>query len=259
MRFWPRSRAAAPPEPPSNDALLAQARAHADGGRMGEALAIWRALAEAGVARAQVNLGACCATGNGVARDPRAALLWLERGATAGDPVGQRNLATLKLRDDPAAAAIWYRKAAEQGDAVSQDQLSALLFAGEAVIQDFAEARRWAEAAAGQGIAASCARLGTMWHEAKGGPRDPAEAARWWRIAAEGGDGDGAAMLGAALHMGQGVAADQVAAMAWLILGSRRRSVLIRGFFDRVEAMLSEEQRAEAEALAERWGRGAAP
>jgi TPR repeat protein len=92
-----------------------------------------------------------------------------------------------------------------------------------------------------------------MCNEAKGGPRDTAQAVRWWRIAAEGGDGDSAAKLGAALHLGQGVAADQVAAMGWLIVGATRQSTLVRGFFARVEAGLSAEQRAEAQALATRW------
>jgi TPR repeat protein len=244
---------------PSTDQLLARARAAADAGQIADALAIWRKLAAAGIARAQTNLGACLATGHGVAPDEAAARQWLERGATAGDVIGQRNLASLLLPKEPSAAATWYRRAAEQGDSVSQDQLSHMLLTGEGVIQDLPGARHWATRAAEQGVITACARLGTMCHEAKGGPRDPAQAAHWWRIAAVGGDGAAAAMLGAALHMGQGVAADQVAAMAWLILGSQRHSKLVRGFFTRVEAGLSAQQRAEAEAQAEALGRCAGP
>jgi TPR repeat protein len=240
---------------PSTDEMLVAARAHADAGRIAEAMAVWRKLAGSGVARAQTILGACLATGTGVARDATEARMWLERGATAGDVIGQRNLATLLLPDDPAAASLWYRRAAEQGDAISQDQLSRMLLAGEGVIQDLAGARHWAERAAEQGIVAACARLGMMCHEAKGGPRDPEAAARWWRFAAERGDGDSAAMLGAALHMGQGVVADQVAAMAWLIIGSDRNSILVRGFYARTEAGLTAEERARAEELAAVWGR----
>ncbi len=243
-RLWRRS--------PDRD--LARALAHAGAGRMTDALAIWRPLAEAGVARAQTNLGACLANGDGVPRDRDAARTWLQRGAEAGDPVGQRNLGTLLLGTEPATAALWYRRAAEQGDGVSQDQLSRMLLAGEAVPEDLPGARRWAEQAARQGIAAACARMGTMCHEAKGGPRDPAQAVHWWRAAAEAGDGDAAAMLGAALHMGQGVAADPVAAMAWLIVGSARRSILVRGFFARAEERLTADERVRARALAAQWG-----
>src|SRR5262249_32577091 len=52
------------------------------------ALALWGPLAQAGVARAQNNVGACFAEGLGVARDPALALRWLTLAAEAGDPVG---------------------------------------------------------------------------------------------------------------------------------------------------------------------------
>ena len=235
----------------SPEALLGRARKLAAAGRMAEALAIWRRLAEAGVPRAQANYGACFATGNGAPLDPAAARLWLRRGAEAGDSLGQRNLATLLLPEDPAAAASWYRRAGEQGDAASQDQLSRMLLASGPT-QDLAEARRLAEQAARQGIAAAASRLGTMCHDAAGGPRDPAQAAHWWRVAAEAGDADAAAMLGAALHMGQGTPRDQVEAMAWLLVGSRRHSILVRPFLARVEAGLAPAELAAAEALAAR-------
>ena len=243
----------------SPEAQLAQARGFARAGEIAKALAIWTPLAQHGVPRAQTNLGACLATGAGVPADLDAARQWLQRGAEAGDALGQRNLATMLLNEDAAAAAGWYRRAAEQGDAVSQDQLSRMLLAGEGVPQDLAAARRWAEQAARQGIISACSRFATMCHEAKGGPRNPEQAAQWWRVAAHAGDADAAAMLGAALHMGQGVTADQVEAMAWLIVGSARHSVLVRPFFTRVEAELTPEQRGQARALAAGWGAKAEP
>ena len=234
---------------PSPEARLERARGLAKEGRVAEAIALWAPLAVAGVARAQTNLGACYATGNGVQADPGLARQWLQRGAEAGDALGQRNLATLLQGTDPTAAADWYRRAAEQGDAISQDELSRILFdAG----QNFADARGWAEKAAQQGIPAAAHRLATMCHEAKGGERDPARAVRWWRAAAEAGNADAAAMLGAALHMGQGTVADQVEAMAWLLVASARHSTLVRGFFARVEGLLSPADREAARALAAR-------
>lgn len=239
---------------PSTQSRLERARTLMQAGRGPAAVAIWTKLAIAGVPRAQTNLGASLAIGSGIQQDRAAARMWLQRGAEAGDPLGQRNLATLLLPEDAAAAAHWYRQAAEQGDAVGQDQLSRMLLAGEGVPQALAEARVWAERAARQGDANAAARLGTMCHEATGGGRDPEQAAHWWRIAAMAGDGDAAAMLGAALHTGQGVAVDQVAAMAWLIVASRRHSALVRPFFSRVEQSLDPAELARARAMTAEWG-----
>src|SRR5215472_2489603 len=77
------------------------------------ALAIWGPLAQAGIARAQNNVGACFAEGLGVDRDPRLALRWLTLAAEGGDPAGQRNLAALYFkgegveRDDERAAELY--------------------------------------------------------------------------------------------------------------------------------------------------------
>lgn len=236
-------------------ARLERARELSRSGQVAEAVSIWRPLAEAGVARAQTNLGAALAIGApGVPADAPQALHWLQRGANGGDVLGQRNLATLLLPSDPAASVGWYRHAAEAGDPESQDQLSHMLLTGLGTAADPAEARHWAKAAAGQGVMAASARLGTMCHDAVGGPRDPAAAVQWWRMAAAAGDGDSAARLGAALHMGQGVAADQVAAMAWLIIGAARHSILVRPFFSKVQDDLTPAQQAEAKELAHRLG-----
>lgn len=238
----------------SPEAQLAEARELVKAGKMDKALAIWTPLAAAGIARAQTNLGACYATGAEVPADLSAARVWMQRGAEAGDALGQRNLATMLLNEDPTAAVGWYRRAAEQGDAISQDKLSQMLLDGEGAPQDFTQARQWAEQAARQGVISACTRFATLCHEAKGGPRDPAQAALWWRVAAHAGDADAAAMLGAALHMGQGVPVDQVEAMSWLIVGSSRHSVLVRPFFARVETELTAAERSQARALAAEWG-----
>lgn len=236
------------------DVQLDRARTLSRAGRMAEALAIWTKLAEAGVARAQTNLGACYATGTGVPVDLQAARHWLQRGAEGGDTLGQRNLGSLLLPHHAADAVDWFRQAAEGGDAESQDQLSRMLLAGDGVPQDAAEARRWAEAAAQQRVTAAAARLGTMCHDAAGGPRDPLEAVRWWRVAAEAGDGDAAARLGAALHLGQGIRENQVEAMAWLLVASGRHSVLVRPFLARVRDGLTPAQLAAAQEMARGFG-----
>lgn len=232
----------------SPEARLEKARTLNRTGRTNEAVAIWRELAEAGVARAQTNLGASHANGNGAAEDPVAARHWLQRGAEAGDALGQRNLALLLLNENRTDARHWFRLAAEAGDAIAQDQLSRML-----LDNDPAEARAWAEKAATQGVVPAAARFARMCHDAQGGPRDMAAAARWWQMAAQGGDADAAAMLGAALMTGQGITADPVAALAWLVVGARRHSTLVRPFFRQAEAALTPDQVTAARVMAAGW------
>ena len=74
-----------------------------------------RALAEAGVADAQYNLGVMYATGRGVTQDY-------------------------------AEAVRWYRLAAGQGDADAQYNLGVMYANGRGVSQDAAEAVRWYQA-----------------------------------------------------------------------------------------------------------------
>src|SRR5690606_37751659 len=77
------------------DSDMASALAAAKSGDYAVALAIWEPLARAGNARAQNNIAACFSAGHGVEADPALAAKWLRLSAQSGDPVGQRNLATL--------------------------------------------------------------------------------------------------------------------------------------------------------------------
>ena len=155
------------------EAQMLAAQARADAGDYAGALAIWNPLAQAGVAKAQNNIGVCFANGLGVEADPTLAFRWLHAAAAGGSAAGQRNLATCYaegrgVEQDFAEAASWYRRAAEQGDAEAQNALSRLLFDAEYLPPDYAEARRWAEAAAAQGVAAAETRLGMIYHNALG-------------------------------------------------------------------------------------------
>jgi TPR repeat protein len=256
MSWLDRLRAGRTPEPPSPtiDEQLAAASAASRGGDHATALAIWGPLARDGVARAQSNIGASFAEGLGIERDLTLAVRWLTLAAEAGDPIGQRNLATLHFRgegvarDDGRAAAL-YRASAEQGDAAAQDMLSWMLLE-EGALFDPAEARLWARRAVDQGVAMAMTRLGMLHHNALGVARDPAEAARWWRLAADRGEPDAQAMLGAAYHLGSGVPKDPVQALAWLIRGTAGGSALAGRFLGPARAALDPAGIAEAEALA---------
>ena len=249
-RLMPR-RQAPVPDP------MALARSRAEAGDHEGALALWEPLARAGDARACNNIGACFAEGFGVPRDAVLALHWLTLSADAGDPVGQRNLASLLFKgggegvpaDGPRAARL-YRASAEQGDAISQDMLSWMLLEGGDIAADPAEAMGWATKAASAGIAAAMTRLGMIHHNALGVPRDAAEAARWWRRGAEAGDADGQAMLGAALTMGSGATKDPEEALAWLLRAQANGSALAGSFLPAARSALDAEALARAEARA---------
>ena len=250
-------RRAAPAEtataPQSVDDTMARALRAATAGDHATALALWEPLARSGVARAQNNIGACFAEGIGVETDLTLAEKWLRLAAEGGDPVGQRNLAALHMRDalgrvpDYVEAERLYRLAASQGDAPAQDMLSWMLLEGEIVPSDADAARHWAQAAAAQGVASSMTRLGMLYHNAVGVERDAAEAARWWRMGAEAGDADGQAMLGAALHLGNGVERDGEAALVWLLRAQRGGSALATPFLPAVRASLDPASVARAE------------
>ncbi len=229
---------------------MAEALSAAQAGDYPVALSIWEPLAQAGVARAQNNIGACFAEGLGVIKDMELARTWLRLAAEAGDPVGQRNYAALHMQDgftDFSVAGEFYRRGAENGDAPSQDMLSWMLLEGDILPPDPQAARIWAERAAGAGVVSSMTRLGLIYHNATGVERDPAEAVRWWTIAANLGDADAQAMLGAALNLGQGVRRDGIAALGWLIRASSAGSDLAKPFVGPVRGTLSANEIAEAE------------
>ena len=66
--------------------VLAKARAASDAGDYATALALWEPLAQAGVARAQNNIGACFLEGLGVERNPELAVKWLSLAAERRRP-----------------------------------------------------------------------------------------------------------------------------------------------------------------------------
>ena len=95
-----------------------------------EQCAAWLATAaEAGGAEAQRLLGVCYYKGEGVARDPAAAVEWFTKAAAQGHAAAQFSLGACYAEGegvarDPAAAVEWYTKAAAQGHAGAQSNLA---------------------------------------------------------------------------------------------------------------------------------------
>ena len=96
------------------------------------------------------------ATGQGVPKDPREAVIWYHQSADLGYAAGQYNLARAYYFGDGAPldrsqAATWCRRAADQGHANAQFSLALMLDAGRGTTRDRAAADRWYRLAAAQG------------------------------------------------------------------------------------------------------------
>ena len=117
-----------------------------------KAVALWKPLADKGVAAAQYQLGTLYAEGRGVEQNDAIAAIWFQRAAEQGDAAAQYNLGAsysegLGVTKDDTEAAKWFRRAADQRMGFAQLNLGMLYAAGRGVPQDNVEALKWIELA----------------------------------------------------------------------------------------------------------------
>ncbi len=117
-----------------------------------KAIALWRPLADSGVAAAQYRIGVMYAEGKGVATNDAEAALWFERAAAQGDASAQYDLGAsyaegVGVRKDAATAAKWFQRAADQGFPLAQLNLGLMHASGNGVAQDNVEAMKWIDLA----------------------------------------------------------------------------------------------------------------
>ena len=159
---------------------------------------------------------------------------------------------------DYATALRLWRPLAEQGDAEAQVNLGVMYSNGRGVPQDYAAAVGWYRKAADQGYASAQYNLGLMYDNGQGVPQDYAAAAGWYRKAADQGLAQAQYNLGAMYDNGQGVPQDYAAAHKWFNLSAARatdadvRDRAVRNR-DRVAALMTPAQIAEAQRLASEW------
>jgi TPR repeat protein len=114
------------------------------------------ALADVGVADAQVLLARQYEAGSAAPKDPALAALWWERAAAAGDPRGEHALGGVYARGgDAKAARRHWRAAADKGYAPAQMAMAAACLDGTGGPRDPAEAGKWVLLAAAGGSAAA--------------------------------------------------------------------------------------------------------
>ena len=154
---------------------------------------------------------------------------------------------------DYATALRLFRPLAEQGNVDVQVELGDLYLAGEGVPRDDAQAMNWYRKAADHGNARAQIRVGDMYDNAHSVFWDYAQAVAWYRKAAKAGNADGQYKLGLMYDFGDGVPQDYVSAHMWFNLAASRGSGMGASDRDRVAAMMTPAQIAEAQRLAREW------
>lgn len=112
--------------------------------------------ANAGDPGAQLEVAAKYAAGDGVAKDAKESVKWVEAAAAQGIAEAQLKLGAMYLAGrgvprDALSAAKWYKLAAEKGEAAAQVQLARMFLTGSGGMTDPAEAWMWAKLASKKG------------------------------------------------------------------------------------------------------------
>lgn len=168
---------------PLNDAEAALA--HGDGAT---AQRIYRSLADRGDVVAMTRLGLMYRAGQGVPRDYREALRWLDRAAALGSAEAQYQMGDMHLRglgtdQDLLQAARYYSRAAEQGHAKAQYVLGIQYKFGGGVAKNHRKAARWFGRSAAQGLPEAQVELGQLYASGLGVPKDYVAAYKWLTLA----------------------------------------------------------------------------
>jgi uncharacterized protein len=211
------------------------------------------------------------------------AMRWLRLAADKGVPDAQNEVGFLYQRGqgvkrNEAEAVKWFRLAADQGGlVVAQNNLADIYVLGIGVPQDFGEAFKWYRIAADQNSSYAENVLGVAYEHGFYVAQDDAEAFRWYRRAANKFyDRPGSTWIhspqyniGAMYASGRGTAQDYVRALMWFTLAAAfgdtkppaplgiklvdapKDTALEQR--DRLVALMTSAQIAEAERLAREW------
>ena len=129
----------------------------------GEAIQIWRPLADRGDADAQYNLAQAYFLGRGVPQNMTLAEQWYERAARQGHPEATANYGLLLFQNGRRQDAIPYvTRAAEAGDPRAQYVLGTALFNGDIVERDAPRAYALMSRAAAQNLPPAVTQLAEM-------------------------------------------------------------------------------------------------
>lgn len=157
---------------------------------------------------------------------------------------------------EPTVAALTAQ--ADKGNAEAQYRLGEMYSLGSGVTEDDAAAFRWHYKAANQGYAPAQYKLALIYANGKGVTQDYTAAFRWFLKAANQGNAFAPFNLGGMYEDGRGVTQDYVQAHKWFSLAAARATnAFMKGMAnqnkDKVAAMMTPAQIAEAQSLASDW------
>ena len=255
-----------------------------------DAYRIMHALAKAGDANAQFNLGFLYTWGRGVRQDDGKVINWYRCAAEQGDAEAQLTVGTILLANDneqtlakkemtsivksteqsvttgldprnqstlQTEGLYWLRRAAEQGNPEAQYGLG-----DHFMYDDPKAAMQWFRLAANQDHDNAQFELGEIYRQEKGIPpgENYVEAAIWYLLAAERGNVLAQAQIGEMFYNGDGVQEDFAKAYMWLNLavgnlapGFEVLQKRLIGLRDTAFARLSREQIIDAQRQSSRW------
>jgi len=172
--------------------------------------------AEAGDAKAQLQLGGAYQEGRGVETNPTLAMEWIQKSADQGYPrglaiLGQCYLLGQGVNRDETKALLYMTQAAERGYAEAQFNLAAFLTKRK----NYAEAFSWMKSSAQRGFPEGQYALGRLYERGQGCERNQEQAIRWYKKAAESGNLKAASKLGFLYRNGMGVERDASEAIRW--------------------------------------------
>jgi TPR repeat protein len=262
---------------------LEDAQAAITNGDYTTALGLLGTLADQDNPYAERLLGIMYVKGLGVPQDDVMAMRWLRLAAEKGLPDAQNEIGVLLrqghgIERNEAEAVKWFRVAADRGGLVAaQNNLADSYVLGLGVAQDFGEAFKWYRIAADQSSAYAENVLGVAYERGFQVAQDEAEAFRWYRRAANKiYDRPGNTWIhspqyniAAMYASGRGTAQDYVRALMWFKLaiafgdikppaplGIKLVDTSIYTALeqrDRLMALMTSAQIAEAEKLANDW------
>jgi TPR repeat protein len=191
----------------------------------------------------------------GAPSDPAQRLAYFQRGAQAGDPEAELQLAILYAKgegvaQDYAIAATWFRAAAEQGLPRAQYDLGVLYDRGRGVPADPVQAVSWYLKAAEGKYPLAQYNLAVAYTKGEGTRQDSTEAALWYRRAAGQGVVQAMVNLGMLYERGEGVSVSPVDAYAWYLAAGRRGNQPAARRAEDLFAAFSQLDQVRAQALA---------
>lgn len=171
--------------------------------------------------------------------------------ADSGDADAQLNMGGLLFKgqgvtQDYAEAAKWFRMAAAQGQSLAQFNLGMMYATGQGVAQDHTESVKWYRAAAVQGLPVAQLNLGVAYATGQGILQDEVEAVKWLRLSAEQGEPQAQFNLGVMYANGHGIKQDIVESYRWASLAKAQGHETADALMTALSKHMSPEQIAEA-------------